>query len=128
MHSPPRIGPRIVRRLPHWLTACLLLLLLVGCAERPSYDTLPPGSKVLAFGDSVTHGTGAEPGEDYPSQLAAFTHWQVVNAGVPGELARDAGKRLPGLLQPRRLHRCLSRVSQPLSYLTEPTLLLGSWR
>ena len=36
---------------------------------------IPPGSTVLAFGDSVTYGTGAAPGEDWPSRLAAMTRW-----------------------------------------------------
>ena len=79
--------------------ALLLCLLLPGCEEPPRYRPLLEGATVLAFGDSVTHGTGAKAGEDYPSQLAGFTGWHVINAGIPGDLARDAGARLPALLQ-----------------------------
>ena len=47
---------------------------------------------MLAFGDSVTFGTGAAPGEDWPGLLAAQTGWRVINAGIPGDTA-DAGRR-----------------------------------
>jgi acyl-CoA thioesterase I len=59
---------------------------------------LPAGSVVLALGDSITFGTGAESGAAYPAQLAALTGWNVVNAGVPGDTAAQAAERLPALL------------------------------
>lgn len=78
---------------------CLLLAgLLVACEQGPGFTPLPAGSVVLALGDSVTHGTGAGPGEDYPTHLAALSDWQVINAGVPGDTAQAARQRLPGLL------------------------------
>ncbi|MEM0953216.1 MAG: GDSL-type esterase/lipase family protein [Pseudomonadota bacterium] len=76
-----------------------LCLILTACSEPARFEALPPGSTVLAFGNSVTYGTGAGAGQDYPSQLAQRTGWKVINAGIPGDLARDAGKRLPALLQ-----------------------------
>lgn len=57
---------------------------------------------MLAFGDSVTFGTGAVPGEDWPTLLAARTGWQVVNAGVPGDTAEAAVARLGPLLAAHR--------------------------
>tara|TARA_R100000900_G_scaffold146543_1_gene137616 strand:+ start:1018 stop:1647 length:630 start_codon:yes stop_codon:yes gene_type:complete len=77
----------------------LLALLLVACSDAPCHETLPEGSVVLAFGDSVTHGTGAPEGADYPRHLAALSGWQVINAGVPGDTAQAARERLPGLLR-----------------------------
>ncbi|MAC34218.1 MAG: arylesterase [Haliea sp.] len=77
----------------------LLALLLVACSDAPRHETLPEGSVVLAFGDSVTHGTGAPEGADYPRHLAALSGWQVINAGVPGDTAQAARERLPGLLR-----------------------------
>ena len=71
-----------------------------GCSRSgPRLRPLPPQGRVLAFGDSITHGTGAGPGEDYPSRLAAFIHREVINAGVPGEETAQGLKRLPGLLE-----------------------------
>lgn len=76
--------------------------LLAACGKKPRLAALPTGSVVLAFGDSVTFGTGAASGEDWPSLLAARTGWQVVNAGVPGDTAEVAGARLGALLAEHR--------------------------
>jgi acyl-CoA thioesterase-1 len=81
------------------LLALLLLLGLSTCSNEPQHQALPAGTVVLAFGDSVTHGTGAKPGQDYPSLLAQQTGWQVINAGVPGDTARAAKDRLAPLLR-----------------------------
>ena len=35
---------------------------------------------------------------DFPGQLAALTEWNIINAGIPGDMARDAGPRLGPLL------------------------------
>jgi len=80
----------------------LALALSAACSRQADYQPLAPGSTVLAFGDSVTYGTGARPGEDYPSVLARTTGWNVINAGVPGELAREAKNRIGPLLAEHR--------------------------
>ena len=81
-------------------TACTasLLFLLTACTEPPRFSPLPPGTVVLAFGDSITAGVGAAQGQNYPSGLAEETGWQVINAGVSGDTAREARKRLAPLL------------------------------
>jgi acyl-CoA thioesterase-1 len=78
---------------------CLAALLSVaGCAEESRHTRLGPGAVVLAFGDSVTYGTGAGRGEDYPSRLALSTGWTVINAGIPGDTAGQARERIEPLL------------------------------
>ena len=73
--------------------------LLAGCGrEKSASRPVPPGSTVLALGDSLTYGTGATAETAYPAQLAGLTGWKVVNAGVPGETSAQALARLPGLL------------------------------
>ncbi len=78
--------------------------LIVACAlaacsrQQPTATALPAGSAVLALGDSITFGTGADSAAAYPAQLAALTGWNVVNAGVPGDTAAQAAERLPALL------------------------------
>jgi len=78
---------------------CLLLLLaltcLAGCGKPPRQTAQPAGAPVLAFGDSITQGAGAAPGEDYPSHLAASSGWRVHNAGVAGDTAADFLRRRP---------------------------------
>jgi lysophospholipase L1-like esterase len=49
---------------------------------------------VICFGDSLTYGTGAVPGMDYPSQLGEMIDKQVLNKGVPGDTTISARRRL----------------------------------
>ena len=84
-----------------WLAATALTPLVVSLAAcRPSAsDTvIPAGATVLAFGDSITHGTGAGPGEDWPSLLAMKTGWRLINEGVPGDTAQAGKGRIGPLL------------------------------
>lgn len=57
-------------------------------------NTDATGRNILCFGDSLTFGTGASEGNDYPSRLAARIDLPVINAGVPGDTAADALERL----------------------------------
>jgi acyl-CoA hydrolase len=87
-----------VRRAAGLCLLAVLLLLAPGCGDESRLAPLQPGAVVLAFGDSITAGLGAGPGEDFPARLAAATGWQVVNAGVSGDTAREARERLAPLL------------------------------
>ncbi len=53
-----------------------------------------PYNTVICFGDSLTYGTGADQGKDYPSQLSEMIAKPVINAGVPGDTTARALKRL----------------------------------
>lgn len=81
------------------LVLAMMAIAVAACSKRPQYQPLPPASVVLAFGDSITYGTGAAAGEDYPTRLAAKTGWQVVNGGVPGDTTETAHVRLQPLLE-----------------------------
>lgn len=52
------------------------------------------GSNVIAFGDSLTAGYGAQAGEDYPSRVSAATGVAVINAGVSGDTTEMALARV----------------------------------
>lgn len=77
----------------------LLVILLASCGGGEKYPAIPAGATVVILGDSLSYGTGANAGEDYPSLLAQTTGWQVVNAGVPGDTATGGLARLPQLLE-----------------------------
>lgn len=77
----------------------VLLGLLTACADKPDFSPLPANTRVLAFGDSVTYGVGAQVGDDYPSQLAKLSNWDIVNAGVSGERADQGLQRIAATLE-----------------------------
>ena len=89
----------------------LVLTALAGCGEKiPPLPKLGPGDVVLAFGDSLTYGTGAAENQAYPRVLAGLIGREVVGAGVPGDVTSEGLRRLPGTIEeakPKILLLCL---------------------
>lgn len=77
----------------------VILLVLTGCSKQISSMTrLSEADVILAFGDSLTYGTGVSTEQSYPQILANRIGHTVVNGGIPGELSEDGLIRLPALL------------------------------
>jgi acyl-CoA thioesterase I len=107
--------------------ASLLLAtsLLAGCRSKapetpetaaPASDSAAPSPAsdattvldgrpvIIAFGDSLTAGYGADPGDSYPDYLqkdldAQGYHYQVVNQGISGNTSKDGVDRLEDALR-----------------------------
>ena len=86
-----------------YITLLGLFVLSQGCGSRPPIARLSALSVVIAFGDSLTAGTGATGSECYPTVLADLIGCRVINAGVPGEDSVAGRRRRLALLQRERV-------------------------
>lgn len=87
-------------KIKSWLTGSISLVfaafficlsfLISGCKDSKSHlsDGHDFGSNnptlYVAFGDSITYGTGVSPGDSYPTKLGGMMMRTVINEGYPG--------------------------------------------
>lgn len=80
-------------------------LALAGCKpvpRDPRQPPLPRTARVLALGDSLTAGVGADAAAAWPAVLASLTGWELVNEGRSGDTTAGGLERLQGLLAGER--------------------------
>ena len=79
----------------------LLTIFLTACSESPpTLKLLANDAVILAYGDSLTYGLGANHNtQSYPAVLQNLTGLSVINAGISGEVSAQGLRRLPSVLE-----------------------------
>ena len=82
------------------LSTCVYLAGALAC-QAASAPVMP--TMIVAFGDSLSAGYGADPGKSYPDYLQKLIdqsgkNFRIYNAGVSGDTTTDGLQRLPGIL------------------------------
>src|SRR5689334_12689902 len=86
----------VTRRL---VLSLILLTACAGCGEKvPKVSPVGASDVIVAFGDSLTYGTGASEAESYPLVLGQLIGRKVIRAGVPGETTAGGLERLESVL------------------------------
>lgn len=90
--------------LPSYLRFCWLLLVvfLSACSKQPDTVSIAQNGVILAYGDSLTQGVGADKSQSYPAHLAQALGVKVINQGISGETSAEGLARLEGILQAER--------------------------
>ena len=83
-----------MKRINLSLVLIILVVICAGCAKPEIKNVDSKGSSIICFGDSLTFGYGAGPGEDYPAALAKLVKLPVINAGVDANTTFLALERL----------------------------------
>ena len=106
--------------------ALIVALILAGCSDDPTLPRLTADDVIVAFGDSLTYGTGADTQAAYPAVLSTLVVHPIINAGEPGETTTEAIARLPQVLSqhhPKLVLLCLGGNDmlrqQPAATITE---------
>lgn len=74
------------------------MFIITACSDTAKLQPLAPDATILAFGDSLTYGTGTSRDKAYPAVLESLIHRSVINEGVPGEISKSGLARLGKLL------------------------------
>lgn len=106
--------------------ALIVALILAGCSDDPKLPRLAADDVIVAFGDSLTYGTGADTQAAYPAVLSTLVGHPIINTGEPGETTTEAIARLPQVLtqhHPKLVLLCLGGNDmlrqQPAATITE---------
>ena len=79
-----------------FFVACLVFI-SAGC-DSPKLNPLNSNDVIVAFGDSLTVGVGANKENSYPSVLAELSGINIINSGVSGETTSEGLVRLPRVI------------------------------
>ena len=86
--------------LKRFLISCLLAFLTACSSSQPALSPLADDAVILAYGDSLTFGTGANSDtESYSAVFITTDATQGVYAGVPWEISIEGLDRLTTMLE-----------------------------
>jgi len=79
-----------------YLFAVIVAMLILNIPSQKSSEmqNLKPHDTILAFGDSLTYGYGANTDESYPVLLSKLSGCKVINAGINGDTSAEGLERL----------------------------------
>ena len=80
------------------LFAVIILIFLSTKEESILSKKIQKTDNIIAFGDSLTYGYGADMEDSYPSILSKISGYSVINAGLSGELSSQGVRRLASIL------------------------------
>jgi lysophospholipase L1-like esterase len=83
------------------ILAFVVVIMLINWLLPSSYEIRnanPVSEAIICFGDSLTYGTGARDGMDYPAQLSRLIGRPIINAGVPGDTTASALDRIDSVI------------------------------
>jgi len=82
-----------------FLPLLFIFFFVASCSDKVQLQALDTNASILAFGDSLTYGTGTSRDKAYPVILESLINRKVINAGIPGEISKKGLARLPGLIK-----------------------------
>jgi len=74
------------------------VIYLIQPTRYPIVNRIPNGETIVAFGDSLTFGTGVPTAQSYPMQLSELIGEEVINLGIPGDTSANALARINDVL------------------------------
>ncbi|MDD5282334.1 MAG: GDSL-type esterase/lipase family protein [Candidatus Omnitrophica bacterium] len=83
-----------MKRINPGILLIIFSIALCGCIKQEIKNLDAKGESIICFGDSITFGYGAAPGEDYPTALGKMVKLTVINAGVDGDTSLAGLERL----------------------------------
>lgn len=89
----------MIKQITILLLTSFIIIGISACSEEAKLQALDSDASILAFGDSLTYGTGTSRDKAYPAVLAKLINRKVINAGVPGEISENGLSRLLLLIQ-----------------------------
>jgi acyl-CoA thioesterase-1 len=88
----------MLKKITVFFLICSVASFITSCSDKAKLQALDANATILAFGDSLTYGTGTSLNKAYPAVLESLIHRKVINAGVPGETTKKGLLRFAGLI------------------------------